>query len=119
MIKAPITKTGDIKYFELIKIFVLVSFFYAFSSFLTDQSSLVLGTQSILVLNLINILVTFVVLFVSYGDVVELIEIIKSFAIKLIIMPVIEVKEVIVNTVSSFTEYISNKTFLSLCVIRC
>ena len=42
MIKSPITKTGDIRYFEVIKIFVLISFFFGILSkvFITHSTSM-------------------------------------------------------------------------------
>ncbi|PAT01033.1 hypothetical protein CI105_08855 [Candidatus Izimaplasma bacterium ZiA1] len=117
MIKYPISKTGNIKYLEVFKIFVLISFFYAIIS----------NLNSTLILN--NILVYFAYLIVGvliflvvYVNVIEISEILKN---KLwFLLQIYQVK--LKNVYYRYTDLVNNLFFkdlrninLKFCVVRC
>lgn len=122
MIKAPITKTGEIRYFEFIKIFLLVSFFYSFFSLFASQPHLSLENASVFTINIILYLFVIVLLVAVVFETLELIDLVKSFIVKripLYISFILEFKTIITYKISTIFSTVDNNLYNKLCVIRC
>ena len=122
MFKSPITKTGDIRYFEFIKLFVLVSFFYAFISNLTNSSSFVYQTSPLWLLVTIYILIVISALFASCVELFNIMKTIKGFVIKAITISSTNVT-ICMSLVTKYTKtgtiHMSSPNHQKLCVVRC
>ena len=120
MIKAPITKTGDIRYFEFIKIFVLVSFFIAFTSIIVDQPQFILQISPIVPTTIINVIVLITVVHTIICDLKEIVVILKDVIITYIPSYNIKLKETIMEQILPFISIFKPDLLQSkLCVIRC
>lgn len=119
MLRHPITKSGNIRYFELFKISFLVAFLFAVIAYSVEQitvSSIVLhsGTWIITIMYLIQF-----ILLVSQ-DAKQLLKMIADYAVHA------ELKPIVFPDVISLLDYVtkqittkSNKRYLRNNVIRC
>lgn len=120
MIKAPITKNGDIRYFEFIKLVVLVAFFVALVTNFTEQEKFFVSINSIygVAVSIIFICVTLIT--EIYRDLKAILSIIKGVIISYIPVYYVEIKRgisTIIETISSL--FISDLSQAKLCVVRC
>lgn len=120
MIKNPITNTGEVRYFEIFKIFLLLSFFYAFSSVLTDKNFLLVSQASVyLVLTLFGLL-TLIMSIVVVQESISLFRLLKSFTIQFIQFRVVVVMKeitVVIHRLQELPLFINSH--LRLCVVQC
>lgn len=121
MIKNPITNKGEIRYFEILKIFFLLSFLYAFSSTITDRGSALVSQSHIFLIYVLFGLLSFVLSILIVQETLALIKLLQSFVTLFIqFKPVVFFKEInkgihLINEYSLFNK----KIHLRLCVIRC
>ena len=121
MIKSPITKTGDIRYFEVIKIFILISFFFMFfSKTLTTHFAPMEKASSVMVTTL-TVLFIFHLLVSLLSEFKELYNILRSFVITFIDVPRLKTKDFVKIFIQSGTQFIplNKNIYLKLNVIRC
>lgn len=119
MIKSPITTKGRVKYFEIVKIFLLLSFFYAFSSILTDKNSMMVSQASIYFVFTLFGLLTLIISIVSVQETINLFKLMKSYTLHFIqFKGVIVLKKgtIIISKLHELTLF--NNTHLTLCVIQ-
>jgi|LGOV01.1.fsa_nt_gb hypothetical protein len=120
MIKSPITKTGELRYFELIKIIVLLSFLYAIIADILNLYSSTLSTMSITTSYVVfgMILVQLLIVNLSYFN--EIWSILHQLVVNLVkdnrVLITYEVD--ILKTIESKIQY-KNVSYLTLSVIRC
>ena len=121
MIKAPISKTGDIRYFEFIKIFILVSFFYALFSMFSELRQYNLITINSYVVNIILLLMLIIPIIALVIEASEIIKSIRSFIITYIEVNTRFFIDVnfFVNDVIKTLVLNSTKSYQMLCVVRC
>ena len=120
MIKAPITNTGEIRYFEFIKIFVLVSFFYGLFSIFSSLDSFTITNASIYTIYLIYCLMMVIPVITLISEAIQLLKTIKSFVIEMIHLNtrvIVYIKEVAIEFTSMINISLTN--YKKLCVIRC
>ena len=120
MFKVPYTKDGDIRYTEVVKLFVLISLLFGlFSRFTTNNSTVFLETGSPLYLGLLGFILIQLYA-VSRREMEELISLVKSFIIPIINLPRITLSYIleVFDSVSSYIERKSN-IYLRLSVVRC
>lgn len=120
MIKAPITKTGEIRYIEFIKIFFLVSFFIAFISKLTEQPQFFLQVSPVISINILNVIIILIFSTNVVRDLNDVTAIIASFVIKTIPGLSIHFKEQVMELFIPFKSIFATDLLQSkLCVVRC
>jgi len=120
MIKAPITKTGDIRYFEFIKIFVLVAFFVALITSFTESGSYTLHVNPIVGFMIFMILFSYMLIVSIYEDAKIVVCILKEVIITFIPVYFLDlVKTVNKAVVKLKTLFITDLSQANLCVVRC
>jgi hypothetical protein len=118
MIKSPITKTGDIRYFEFVKIFILISFSIGFlSQYMSRQ--VVSHQMNVIYTYILIVLVVFEVLKSIYVISRELIELIVSFKIAWITIPKIRLHVIINSFKNNAHTILVVNTRIQYCVVRC
>ncbi|AIO17922.1 hypothetical protein KQ51_00018 [Candidatus Izimaplasma bacterium HR1] len=123
LINSPITKNGEVKYFELFKIFVLVMGVVMSFSFISNQVEI--ENYTLVRISLTILMMVIVVLFgaVLTNETFELIELIKTFILPLLNLRY-NVKLSIKSIFSNLNYFINNSLkprshFSRLCVMRC
>lgn len=121
MFKSPISKTGDIRYFELIKIFILVIVFYAlFTKYVLVQTSMI-SDSSFELVSIMTILFIIQLYLACFEGFKQLKEYILSRVLKYIHVKRITLKKQVFNlynnTQKSF--YIQKELYKLNCSIRC
>lgn len=120
MVKAPISKTGDIRYFEIIKIFVLVSFLCALYSKVSLSNFENLYQMSFGAMGIIILLTSANVLLLSMIGLKEIKQIIDRFIIRFLVQYTPAIKEKIIEIYFAIFSERSNKSIqYKLCVLRC
>ena len=121
MIKSPITNSGDIRYFEVIKIFVLISFFFGILSKLFITYSTPLQNASTVMLTVLTTMYIIQLIMASLSELKELMLILKSFVIRLIELPKLKAKELVKVIVESgnLVLPLNENRYLKLNVVRC
>lgn len=121
MFKSPITKTGDVRYIEVIKYTLLIALFsYGFVNF--ANSNFVSS-----ILNGVSILFVLTIFFAVEALLVSTVQLIKL--LKLIVKPVISyirrnfdlsIEDAFINICINDKEiHLDNKIYNKICVIRC
>ena len=122
MFKSPITKTGDIRYFEFIKLFVLVSFFYAFISNISNSSSFVYQTSPLWLSVVIYSLIVISALVASCVELFNIMNIIKGFVVNVITISSTNVTirmSLVTKYIKTGINHLSCPNHQKLCVVRC
>ena len=120
MIKAPITKTGEIRYLEFIKIFVLVSFFIALIMTFIDQPQYILQVSPVITGNVLSVLVVSSLLSTILTDLKAIVLLLKEVIITYIPVYYINTKEQFIEFITLFISIFKPDLLQSkLCVVRC
>lgn len=120
MIKAPITKTGEIRYIEFIKIFVLVSFFIAFITRVSEQPQFLVQISPVITVNVLNIFIMIVLSVHLAKELRELLLTVKSFVVTLVPVYCINLKQKFMEVIIPFISIATPDLLQSkLCVVRC
>lgn len=120
MIKAPITKSGEIKYFEFIKIFVLVAFFVAFISVVVDQPQYLLNVSPLITGNVVTVLLLISLSCAITNDLKTIYVTLKEVIITYIPVYYFKSKEQFMDIITPFISIFKSDLLQSkLCVIRC
>ena len=122
MIKAPISKTGEIKYLEFIKISILILFFYALFSVNIEKVSYSFHYATSVNILIVNIVVFALFIFTLFLELIELFKIIRKYIIKSIPLCIFvyDIYEDMISTIKEFINNLNNSnSHIKLCVIRC
>lgn len=122
MIKAPISKTGEIKYFEFIKIAILILLFYAFFSINIEKVSYSFHFATTINILIVNGILFGLFAFTAFLELIELFALIKKTIIKYvpICVFVYSIYETILSVIKEFINNLNNSNnHIKLCVIRC
>ena len=120
MIKAPITKAGDIRYFEFIKIFVLVAFFVALLTNFTESGNYFLNVNPMIGIVVFTTIFGYMLSFSIYEDTKIVLGILKEVIITFIPIYFVKLLTSVRNIVIKHkTLFISDLSQAKLCVVRC
>jgi len=117
MLKNPISKTGNIRYLEILKIFVLISFLYAFIS---DFKSFELLNNVLIYIGYLLVLILLII--VIYVNIIELNDLVKTKLWFLLQIYKVKIKSMFTEKTTIFRSlfFTDKKNInLKLCIIRC
>lgn len=121
MIKSPISKTGDIKYFEVIKIVILISLFYGYFTKYSVESFSTISQATPIMIIIISVLFIVQIVLTGFKEAQELMDLVLSFKLipatqKRLKLEIIH--EIVLNVKDIFIT-IKTNTYLRINVIRC
>ncbi|AIO19117.1 hypothetical protein KQ51_01240 [Candidatus Izimaplasma bacterium HR1] len=120
MIKAPITKTGEIRYLEFIKIFVLVSFFIALIMTVIDQPQFLLHISPIITGNVLSVIMVASLISTIITDLRTIFITLKEVIITFIPVYYFKTEEQFMELITPFISIFKTDLLQSkLCVVRC